>query len=236
MVGSRRAYTSRGGRPHPVTTRFLDCEIDAAARLLRKSGEPVHLTPKAMEVLLLLVARRPAAVSKEDILEQVWPGTFVTDASLARTVHEIRGAIGDGAAVAIRTVHGHGYAFHTEAVPVARSPVDVTTTLDRPVRGWLIVGGRAVPLHDGEVLVGRDPRAAIPLESRLASWHHARLVVSADGVTIEDLASKNGTTVRGQRLTAPRCLEDDDDVVLGGARLVFRTGARVLPTDTDVVG
>jgi DNA-binding winged helix-turn-helix (wHTH) protein len=97
-----------------VRTRFLACVLDTEARSLRRHD--VHLTAKAFEVLALLVSERPRAVPKAELLEAVWPGTFVTDASLARTIHEIRAAIGDDkTGVAIRTVHGHGYSFVAEA-------------------------------------------------------------------------------------------------------------------------
>jgi DNA-binding winged helix-turn-helix (wHTH) protein len=217
-----------------VTTRFLDCALDHEARLLSRAGAPVHLTPKAMEVLLLLVLHRPAAVSKAEVLERVWPGTFVTDASLARTVHEIRAAIGDRGAVAIRTVHGYGYAFqaqvHSDRTAAPAAPSD---SLSPNRRAWLIVGGRAVPLTNGAYVIGRDPQVAFPVESRSASWHHARLTVTDDHTRIEDLGSKNGTLVRGERLVGVRQLQDDDDIVVGAVRLVFRTGARGLPTETS---
>ena len=223
-----------------MITRFLDCELDHDARLLRRADTPVHLSPKAFEVLVLLLSRRPAAVSKVEILDTVWPGTFVTDASLARTVHEVRVAIGGVGLAAIRTLHGHGYAFQATAVAERARPVAVYDAQPivedaPPIRGWLLVGGRAVALRDGDVLVGRDPATAIPVESRLASWHHARLVVTGEGVAIEDLGSKNGTTVRGHRLDGRWLLQDDDDLVIGGLRMVFRSGERVLPTKTDTM-
>ncbi len=94
------------------------------------------------------------------------------------------------------------------------------------------MGGRAIPLRDGHVLIGRDPAAAVPLESRLASWHHARLVVTSAGATIEDLGSKNGTLVRGARIDGVRPLRDDDHLVIGDVQLLFRSGEQVLPTKT----
>src|SRR2546422_9256486 len=65
-----------------------------------------HLSPKAFELLVVLVERRGEAVSKAELLERVWPKVFVSDASLARVVTELRDAIGDDAREMIRTVHG----------------------------------------------------------------------------------------------------------------------------------
>lgn len=217
-----------------MITRFLDCELNHGAKMLRRAGAPVHLTPKALDVLILLVSRRPDAIAKAEILERVWPGTFVTDASLARTVHEVRDAIGGGSQTAIRTVHGYGYAFQAAATESAlEAPTVAPGESSPPVRAWLIVGGRALPLRDGEVLIGRDPAATIPVESRLASWRHARLVVSAGQVTIEDLGSKNGTIVRGEPVSGVKPLDDDDDVVIGDIRFLFRGAAHTIPTLTD---
>jgi DNA-binding winged helix-turn-helix (wHTH) protein len=212
-----------------VAIRFLDCVIDDDARTLLRGGVPVHLTPKAFELLRLLVTERPRAIPKAEILECVWPGTFVTDASLARTIHEIRVALGETTATAaIRTVHGHGYAFAGDAINVGDG---VTTPNRRPV-GWVLVATRAIPLSAGDYVLGRDPAAALPLESTRASWHHARLSATLDVVTLHDLDSKNGTYVRGERLTTPRVLQDGDDIIIGSVRLVFRCGERLVETES----
>src|SRR5262245_30086639 len=117
-----------------MAVRFLDCELDADARLLLRGGALVHLTPKALDLLLLLVAERSRAVSKNELLERIWPGTFVTDASLARTVHEIREAIDEAA---IRTVHGHGYAFALAATNVEPVPPPVARPTPGAPSAWL---------------------------------------------------------------------------------------------------
>ena len=95
-----------------VTTGFGDT-LDEARRELLLRGAAVHLTPKAYELLRLLLERRPAAVSKAEIHDRIWPGTFVSDVNLATLAFEIRTAIGDDpqAPRYIRTVRGFGYAF-----------------------------------------------------------------------------------------------------------------------------
>jgi DNA-binding winged helix-turn-helix (wHTH) protein len=217
-----------------LAIRFLDCVLDGGARSLLRNGGPLHLTPKAFDVLWLLVSERPRVVGKAEILDRVWPGTFVTDASLARTIHEIREALGvDAGPGAIRTVHGHGYAFGAEVFEVEPDR-RVTIASDRQVRAWLLIGTRAIALSDGEALIGRDPAAAAPLDALLASWHHARLHVTDAQITIEDLGSKNGTRLRGQRLVTATILQDGDDILIGATRIVFRLGERLAETATDV--
>ena len=216
-----------------MVLRFADCVFDPRARTLSRRGAAVHLTPKAFGVLHLLVADRPRAVPKAELLERVWPGTFVTDASLARTIHEIREAIGDADGAIVRTVHGHGYAFGGEVVEDAPAlPATKHDPRDSEVRGWLHMDSRGIALRDGDTLIGRDPTAALSLDSSLVSWHHARLRVTATAVTVEDLTSKNGTTLRGQRIVGPTNVHDGDDIVVGTSRMVYRAGARLGRTET----
>jgi DNA-binding winged helix-turn-helix (wHTH) protein len=215
-----------------VATRLGDFVLDGEARSLTRGVVPVRLTPKALDVLLLLVAERPRVVSKTELLDRVWAGTFVTDASLARTVHEIRDALGDAAAT-VRTVHGHGYAFQAEATDVDAGTSDAGRPRGgRAALAWLLTGSSAIPLAEGEALAGRDPSVAVPLQSSLASWHHARIVVAESAATIEDLGSKNGTEVCGERLTSCRDLGDGDSIAIGGIRLVFRAGEKPRETET----
>ena len=77
------------------------------------------------------------------------------------------------------------------------------------------VGGELLPLHAGENIIGRDPEAAIVIDSPDVSRHHARLVVSDDAVTLEDLGSKNGTFVAGERLTASTVVGEGDQIIAG---------------------
>ena len=217
-----------------MVIRFRDCVLDRNARALVRSGRTVHLTPKAFDVLALLLSERPRALKKAEILDRVWPGTFVTDASLTRTIHEIRDAIGDEGSTTIRTVHGHGYAFAADAVEeAANSEASATAFAHRRVFGWLLLGVHAAPLLEGIATIGRDPTATVPLQSPQSSWHHARLEVSADQVRLEDLGSKNGTLVRGERVTGPIDLQDGDDIIIGTTRLVFRRGEKLVATVTD---
>lgn len=217
-----------------MVTHFLDVVLDGEARLLTRRGAVVHLTPKALDLLRTLVEARPRAVAKAELLERVWPSTFVTDASLARTVHEIREALGEGGAAAVRTVHGFGYAFTADAVdeiPAASAPAAAGVEAGTAA-AWLLSSGRAIALPSGRVLIGRDPAAEVPIESLLASWHHAHLDIYPGGATLHDLGSKNGTTVGGVRVSSPTAVSDGDEIGIGGLRFVLRRGVKVAETET----
>src|SRR5262245_66661937 len=105
--------------------RFLfgDCVFDLDTRELTRGGKPVHIEPKAYRLLELLLTARPKALSKDELQDQLWPKTFVSERSLARLVEVIRSSLGDSAKEPhlIRTVHGFGYAFCGEATPVTAS-------------------------------------------------------------------------------------------------------------------
>src|SRR5258705_9711151 len=93
--------------------RCGECTFDAVRRQVRRGDEPVHLSPRAFDLLALLIARRPRALSKDELLTALWPQTFVTEANLAGLIAEIRRELGEDAREPrfLRTVHGFGYAF-----------------------------------------------------------------------------------------------------------------------------
>jgi DNA-binding winged helix-turn-helix (wHTH) protein len=208
-----------------VTIRFADCVFDTDARRLFRGGREVHLSPKAFELLRLLVDSRPRAVAKAELLGSVWPNVFVSDASLAKAVSEIRASIGDGEeSPIVRTVHGYGYAF-AAAVEDDGLGMDARHGVRAPVICWLFCGRREFPCPDGEHVIGRDADASILLDSPQVSRQHAKLVVRGKTATLEDLGSKNGSVVRGIRIAGPTALEPGDDVRIGPFTLVFRVGA-----------
>ena len=77
-------------------------------------------------------------------------------------------------------------------------------------------------LEEGENILGRDPAAAIFIDHASVSRRHARVTVSADGATIEDLGSKNGTKVGGQVISGVAPLADADEIRLGSVPMTFR--------------
>jgi Tol biopolymer transport system component/DNA-binding winged helix-turn-helix (wHTH) protein len=101
-----------------VRIRFGTFTLDIETRQLTSAGREIHLEPKAFELLSALVLERPKALSKADLQERLWPGTFVSEANLSNLVAQIRAALGDPARASkfVRTAHRFGYAFCGEAV------------------------------------------------------------------------------------------------------------------------
>ena len=212
--------------------RFADCVLDGDARSICRGTAAIHLPPKAFELLTVLIEHRGRALSKAELLERVWPDVFVSDASLARAVREIREALGDSARGAhiIRTVHRYGYAF--AASVMGDDPHRAVGGGGHPTC-WLTTRTRTFGLMDGEHIVGREPDVTVWLDSPRVSRHHARILVNDAGATIGDLESKNGTFVRGVRLAAPTVLEAGDEIRIGPFRLIFRVLPARAVTETE---
>jgi len=204
-----------------VIVRFGDFAVDSGSRQLLRGAEAVHVGPKAFELLEALLAKRPRALSKAELQNQLWPRTFVSESSLTSVVTELRTALGDQARQPrfVRTVYGFGYAFCGEATEVA-DPAPAATP--RASRLRLFLEDREIALRAGENVLGRLDEGVAWLESPTVSRRHARIVVSGGQATLEDLGSKNGTFLRGKRLTAPAVLSDGDEILLGRVPMTFR--------------
>jgi pSer/pThr/pTyr-binding forkhead associated (FHA) protein len=71
-------------------------------------------------------------------------------------------------------------------------------------------------------LVGRDDGCVVRIDSTTVSRHHARIVVTRGTATVEDLGSKNGTSVNGQPIRLPVALKDRDQVRVGSVKMTYR--------------
>jgi RNA polymerase sigma factor (TIGR02999 family) len=83
--------------------------------------------------------------------------------------------------------------------------------------------GRRVPLHEGENVIGRDAASKVCLDHPSVSRHHARIVIDRTGTRLEDLGSKNGTTLKGNTVTVATIVESGDRVVFGSVAAVYRS-------------
>ena len=202
------------------TLSFGEFVLDPDAREVRRGGEPVLLSPKAYQLLELLVLNRPKAFSKSALQDRLWPETFVVEKNLVNLIAEIRVALGDDAAHPrfVRTIHRFGYAFRdsTPEPSARRTPIHGKDARFRLI--W--IGGRA-GLTDGEYVLGRDPGLELFLDSPDVSRRHARILIAGDEATIEDLESKNGTYVADRKVETATRLADGDTIRLGSFQLTF---------------
>jgi DNA-binding winged helix-turn-helix (wHTH) protein len=207
--------------------RFGDVTFDSGRRALFRGPRPVHVSPKAFQLLELLLSNRPNAVSKTEIMETLWADVVVTEGSLAALVKDLRKALGDRAGdhISIRTVHGFGYAFDGAVR-------EVPDGVPAPHRHVLVWGTQEMPLVEGENLLGREPAADLWVAHPSISREHARLIVTGERAEIEDRSSKNGTWLRNSRVEGRVTLADGDEVRVGEVRLLYRGPATGLSERT----
>ena len=193
---------------------FDDLTFDVDTRQLWIGGTEARLSPKAFDLLSLLIARRPSALSKAEIREHLWPGTHVSDSSLPSLVSEIRDAIADHERrpTFIRTLHGFGYAFQGQEAGVATN---------RP-HGWLVSATAEIELTSGENVLGREGPGVVLVKSSTVSRRHARISLDAEGALIEDLGSKNGTYVNDRPVSGPTPVVDGDQIRVGSLLFTFK--------------
>ena len=197
-----------------MDTRFGEFRFDPTTRQLFRADVELPLPPKAFELLRLLIEHRPRALSKSELQKLLWPATFVSEGNLPLLVSQIRAVLGDTARDArfVRTLHRFGYSFCGSVIEPAVAP---PSALVADPMCWVVAGSRRMPLRDGDHVLGRDPEAAVWVNTSGVSRHHARMRVRGAAATIEDLDSKNGTFVRGERITGVIPLNDGDEIRLG---------------------
>jgi DNA-binding winged helix-turn-helix (wHTH) protein len=213
----------------PMEQSFGDCVFDRDTRELTRRAAPVHCGPKLLALLELLLDAAPSAVTKAVIHREIWPGTFVSDATLTSLIAELRAAIGDDARTPrlVRTIHGYGYAFIGEVR-------DVRQVRKTPVHALfrVLVGDRDVALALGANIIGRSGDADVFVDDGGVSRHHARITIDGRSATLEDLDSKNGTAVDGHPIQGKTPLADGSLIVVGATALRFRIVTASLSTRT----
>jgi DNA-binding winged helix-turn-helix (wHTH) protein/Tfp pilus assembly protein PilF len=120
--------------------RFDDYSLDLRKRVLTHLDAPVTLTPKAFDVLVFLAMNSGRVVTKEEILESVWSGSFVEEGNLPKYISQLRRALGEKSPLIV-TVPGRGYQFAAQAF---RSQAETE-----------IAAGDAAGQRPGDILVQR---------------------------------------------------------------------------------
>jgi DNA-binding winged helix-turn-helix (wHTH) protein len=214
-----------------MRVRFGDFVLDRGSRQLWRGPEERRLGPKAFDLLDLLLNQRPNVVPHERIRDRLWPGTFVSESTLRTVVGEVRAALDEDARQPqfLRTVHGVGFAFCGEAT---ESGPRGSAARGRIVYR-LVLDDREIVLRPGENLLGREEEGVVWLDSPSVSRRHACITVDEGEAVLEDLGSKNGTFLRGERLSRPVRLADGDVFRLGRVNIKLRAGRADQSTRTE---
>jgi eukaryotic-like serine/threonine-protein kinase len=156
---------------------FLDLTLDVSAERLTRGETEVKLRPKSFQVLRYLAERSGRLVTRDELLEAIWPNVVVTDESITKCIADIRKALSDDSQQVIRTVARRGYVFTVPVTSIVEFP--------RPADPQSDPGHSAPMIHQD-----RQPRRieAFPSAPRVTRprWVWAALVVTliASGVTV----------------------------------------------------
>ena len=205
--------------------RFGPFLYDPVSRGLWKDGAEIPLTHKGRELLRVFLHSPGKLLTREEIVDQIWPDMAVTDDALRYQVSELRKALAGHGEAFIQTIHREGYRWEAPVRSVADRPVRPSEAgTGSPVaRFRLVLETREVQLIEGENVIGRDPDGALWIDHPSVSRRHARIVISGGKATLEDLDSKNGTFLSRERIQKKCPLADGDQVRIGPIEMIFRT-------------
>ena len=195
-------------------------------------GQIVRLRPRAMDVLICLALESGRLASKQNIIDAVWRTEFVSDHALTQVVAELRSALGDDARnpTYIENIPRRGYRLVATVTPVA---ISVPAARDASLPFKLQSEDGDHPLMQGPNIIGRTIDADLCIDRTEVSRCHARIVVAGTTATIEDLGSKNGTYVNGERLEQPTLLNNGDEIWIGRSVARLRFLVEGEPTMTE---
>lgn len=154
--------------------RFQGFELDTARGLLLHGDAEIGLEPRAFSLLCHLVENRDRVITKDEAVEKVWGGRFITDAAISTAIKAVRRALGDDGVrqAAIRTLRGRGFRFVAAVALAAAAPLEADGSSSEPRDA----GGQA----------GRPSVAVLPFRSMGRSEDHAAI---ADAVPAEIISS-----------------------------------------------
>ena len=212
---------------------FGPFRLDLHAGELWSGEQRIEIRPKVFDLLVFLIQNRGKLLTKNTLLEQVWHDVVVSETSVTRTVADLRELLGDDPDQPryIETSPKRGYKF---VAAVEERTASAPASAPAPLAFTLLHGTKQYRLHEGEQLIGRGAEAEIPLFTALISRQHARVRVSGETVTLEDLGSMNGTLVNNTRVNGTVELKVGDQIEVGGEMLVFWSPtAPTKPAGTD---
>src|ERR1044072_7684056 len=177
---------------------FGEFRLDAHKRVLLKNNEPIHLTHKIFEVLLVLIENSGRVLEKEELMQRVWEGTIVEEANLKNSISTLRKALGEerGASHYIQTLPKRGYKF---IAPVIALPdEDETYLIEKRTTKEVIIDA----VGDDGSLMALDSLQQ-HLEAGSISFTEELPAVEYDGRD----SQRKATRVAGER-PAPQLLTD----------------------------
>ena len=205
--------------------------VEPSLDRISRDGREVRLRPRAMDVLVHLAVAAGTMASRQQLIDAVWQTEFVSDHALTQVIAELRAALGDDARNPryIENVPRRGYRVVSAVTRAAAAPAVRDASLPFKLQG--AEGDHC--LNQGPNVIGRTGDADICIDRTEVSRCHARVLVQGTTATIEDLGSKNGTYVNGERLERPLLLTSGDEIWIGRSVARFRFLIEGDPTMTE---
>ncbi|MGA9354891.1 MAG: winged helix-turn-helix domain-containing protein [Terriglobales bacterium] len=175
--------------------RFSEFTLDARSRVLKKGEEAVPLTRKAFDALLLLVQNAGKTVTKDELMETIWPGSFVEESNLTQTIFMVRKALDETADRRyILTMQGQGYRFLlpvTEATVTEAAPIETAARRPEPDQP-IVASTETAPTDDRETQSPSHQQNSRGWRSATIALAAAALILVA-AFTIRAWRSQNGS-------------------------------------------
>ena len=188
---------------------FGPFRLDPAERLLLRGLQPIPLKPKAFDLLVLLVARHGRLITKQELMDALWPATSVEEGNLTHTISTLRKALGNGqdGEQFIKTVPTRGYRFVSAVSEqtVAPAPLPIGSPIAPPPSGWrtlmavialallaaLVVGGAIwwrMGRSKGQVISGDYSLTRITADASLTAYP----AMSPEGTRVAYASDRGG--------------------------------------------
>jgi eukaryotic-like serine/threonine-protein kinase len=184
---------------------FGPFRLDPDQRVLLREEQPISLTPKAFDLLLILTERPGQLLIKDDLMKLLWPDTFVEESNLAQHVFQLRKALGEKAqdSAYIVTVPGRGYRFaqQVRTLPPAGSEPEEDLILAARSRSRVVVEERvtvAMPRMRSWSLIVSALAVVVALAVAAALYlytHRTPKLTAKDTVVLADFANTTGDPV-----------------------------------------
>ncbi len=216
-----RIPTKGAGEVH----EFGPFRLDAGLSRLDRAGEPITIPPKTFDLLLLLARNTHRVLTKTELMETLWPNTFVEEGNLTQHIYTLRKALGDrpGGKPYIETVPRRGYRLAAEVRGASSAAAESVATEARPLT---VMPPPASPSRAAVVLEGERKRATVlhcglanasEIAERLGSVEMHQLIEQLLTVAHEEVARYDGVITQ---------THTDGFVAVFGAREVHEDDAR----------
>jgi formylglycine-generating enzyme required for sulfatase activity/DNA-binding winged helix-turn-helix (wHTH) protein len=170
--------------------------VDPDAYEMRRDGTFIPVEPQVFDLLVLLIANRQRSLSKDEIIERVWDGRSVSDATLSSRIRTARQVLGDDGSTQrlIRTIHGRGFRFVGDVQEVHPATTDYVARTDENGATYTPASDKRASLSAGGILT-----ALLSPSRRWATAVAAIAAVSCSGFAALYLRNQSAGEVRVQQ-------------------------------------